>query len=101
LAEECAEVAQASSKALRFGLDDKLTLDPAGPRGTEGPTNQEKIVSELNDLLGIVEMLVQRDILPVDWQDAAKQRAKADKVARYMEYATRVGALKRGEPDGQ
>lgn len=43
LAEECGEVAKECSKALRFGLDDQVTLNPYGPRGTEGPTVREKI----------------------------------------------------------
>jgi len=93
LAEECGEVAKECHKALRFGLDDKVTRDPLGPRGTEGPTNREKIVDELNDLMGLVRMLTMRDILPEDWLDESKQKAKAIKVARFMDYAEKVGAL--------
>jgi len=95
LAEECGEVAKECAKALRFGLDDQVTLNPHGPRGTTGPTNREKIVDELNDLLGVVIMLTQRGILPENWQDFARQDAKTHKVARYMDYAVRVGALSR------
>ena len=93
LSEECGEVAKECSKALRFGLDDQVTLNPYGPRGTQGPTVREKIVDELNDLLGIVSMLVQRGILPENWQDAVKQDAKTHRVAAYMDYAVRGGTL--------
>lgn len=93
LAEECGEVAKECHKALRFGLDDQVTINPNGPRGTTGPNNREKIVDELNDLMGIVQMLVDRGILPSDWQNPEKQDAKTHKVARFMDYANRVGAL--------
>jgi len=93
LAEEGGEVGKECHKAQRFGLDDKVTLDPQGPRGTTGPTNREKIVAELNDMLGVVQMLVDRGVLPANWQDKAAQERKAMKVARYMDYAVRVGAL--------
>lgn len=92
-AEECGEVAKEIHKALRFGLDDKVTLDPFGPRGTTGPTNREKIVEELNDLMGVINMLIASGSLPHDWQDAARQDRKRLKVSACMEYARKVGAL--------
>ncbi len=93
LAEECTEVAKECAKALRFGLDDLVTYDPHGPRGVLGPTNREKIVDELNDLLGIVMMLTQRGILPENWQSFERQDAKTHRVAAYMDHAVRIGAL--------
>lgn len=94
LAEECGEVAKEVHKALRFGLDDKLTRDPDGPRGTEGPTNLEKIASELNDLLGVVRLLEDERILPPLWCDTEQQIRKTHKVRKFMRYAAKVGALK-------
>jgi NTP pyrophosphatase (non-canonical NTP hydrolase) len=93
LGEECGEIAKEVSKSLRFGLDDKLTLDPDGPRGTEGPTNREKIVSELNDLVGVVRLLVAHEIISPDWSTPSKQEAKMKKVVAYMGYARKTGAL--------
>lgn len=52
LAEECAEVIQACSKALRFGLDDdhqSANPDIVSPR--------KYIVKELADLTAVIEML--------------------------------------------
>ena len=92
-AEECGEVAKEIHKALRFGLDDKVTLDPNGSRGTVGPTNREKIVEELNDLIGVVRMLETSGILPSDWQNAEQQDRKRTKISNYMGYARRVGTL--------
>lgn len=87
LAEEGAEIAQDCAKALRFGLSDRNVLNPTGP------TNAERIVDELNNLMGVVNMLCNRGALPHDWQDAEKQRAKVSKVSKFMGYAREQGAL--------
>lgn len=93
LAEECCEVAKEAHKAQRFGLYDQVTMDPNGPRCTTGPNNKEKIVEELNDLMGVVRMLETCGALPHDWQDVERQERKVLKVSAYMGYARRVGAL--------
>jgi hypothetical protein len=49
LSEECAEVSQRASKALRFGLQEVQS-------GQE-QTNAERIAQEFQDLLAIIEML--------------------------------------------
>lgn len=94
LAEECGEVAKEVHKSLRFGLDDKLTTNPDGPRGSDGPTNREKLAQELNDLMGVVSMLVEEGVLPDNWSSPKLHQNKAVKVKQYMRYAERVGALK-------
>ena len=93
LSEECSEVAKECAKSQRFGLDDKLTMDPYGPRGTNGLTNAEKLADELNDLLGVVQMLVDAGAIPFNWQDHAKQEEKKRKVQRFMDYSYRCGVL--------
>ena len=97
LAEECAEVAKECGKALRFGTDDKITMDPKGPRGTEGPTNAEKIAAELCDLFAVAQMLTDKGVLPGPWYSAEKANAKKRKVESYMDYARRVGALENSD----
>lgn len=99
-AEECGEVSKEIHKALRFGLDDQVTLDPHGPRGTTGPTNRDKIVAELNDLLGVVRMLETWGVLPNDWQDAKQQERKIAKVSAYMDYARLGGSLEDDKSTG-
>jgi len=99
LAEECGEVAKECHKALRFGLDDQVTLDPSGPRGTEGPTNRDKIVTEFIDLLGVYQMAVEEGILPDIFCSSPSftvkglMAAKADRVRAYMKYAQRIRSL--------
>src|SRR6266511_3847288 len=87
LAEENVEVAKETTKALRFGLDDRHPNDP------DGPTQREQIINELNDVLGVVDLLVEAGILPAYWIDEAKIRTKKEKVEKFMGYAVEAGAL--------
>ncbi len=95
LSEECLEVAKECHKAVQYGIDDRPTKNPYGPMVTDGPTTREKIVAELNDVMGLVEMLIIRGIIPDNWSDPLKQMIKRDKVCDYMDYAERVGSLQR------
>jgi len=84
LAEEYAEVAQACSKALRFGLDDK------GPGHTF--TNAEYISRELNDVFALMAML--NDEGHIASLNFSEIEAKRIKVQQFMEYAEQRGTLK-------
>lgn len=55
LAEECAELAQAASKAIRFGLENAAEPDK--------PTNLQRINEELMDILAVIEILDDSGIL--------------------------------------
>lgn len=84
LAEECAEVAQCVSKALRFGL---LEVQPG-----QSLTNAERIAQELNDLVAVAELVEEAGLVPSTGTFAAIEQKKA-KVRLFMEYAESVGAL--------
>jgi len=88
LAEEGSEVTKDATKSLRFGLDDRNVLNPTGP------TNRERLVDELNDLMAVVDLCVAHGILPENWQSPEKHQAKLEKVEKFMNYAKKVGALK-------
>lgn len=98
-ASECAEVAHATSKMIQFGPDDKVTKDPEGPRGTEGPTCAEKVTEEFVQLLGVYEMLVRENLV----EDIGLYKLhnhirlamlkKSLRVEAYSKYAARVHEL--------
>jgi NTP pyrophosphatase (non-canonical NTP hydrolase) len=78
LAEECAEVAQRCSKAVRFGLDERQPDQPHD--------NTTRLEGELGDLLGMVDML---GLTP----DAQRRADKPARVEKYMQRSRDVGAL--------
>ena len=87
LNEECCEVGQIADKSLRFGLADRNVLNPTGP------TNRERMIEELNDLVGVIQMLEEEKILPRNWQSVSRIKAKKMKVEKFMNYAREKGAL--------
>ena len=89
LAEECAEVQQAVSKALRFGLGD-------GYPGS-GSTNAQDIARELMDLHAVMEMLVVAGLIVIPSDMFEKTCEKKARVMEYMDYAEERGTLKGGE----
>jgi hypothetical protein len=95
LSEEGVEVSKDIHKTLRFGEDDKVTLNPLGPRGHEGPTNIERMIVELNDFMGAVELLVEDGAIPPDWFDRDRVNRKKAKILDYLEYARRIGHVSR------
>ena len=88
LSEECAEVAQEVSKALRFGLSEVMPGQPL--------TNEERIAREFVDLLAVYEILEMEGYLPrifdfIDFGQDALQKQK--KVRAFMNCAQKVGTL--------
>ena len=72
LMEECAEVTKDASKALRFGLDNKY----------QGTFPAERLAEELDDLIGVREMLTDRGVTRRPSLEAIA--AKKQKVIKYM-----------------
>lgn len=87
LGEEGGEVGKACSKAMRFGLADRH------PHKVRAKTNRRELIGELNDLLGVAEMLVQQGVLPANWQSRALMSKKIRKVEKYARYARQRGTL--------
>jgi len=86
LGEECVEVAQRCSKALRFGISE---VQPG-----QDLTNASRIVSELTDLLAVLEMLSDEGVLDLSSQDTRELTAqKKAKVERFLEYSRACGTL--------
>lgn len=86
LAEECCEVGQRVSKALRFGLDE---IQPG-----QELTNAERIRGEFVDLLAVMMMLAEEGVIaPVSDADLPSMEQKRQKVERFILYAKSQGAL--------
>lgn len=86
LSEECAEVSQRVSKALRFGLDE---IQPG-----QHKTNADRIVVELADLLAVVTLLEREGAFKAHgdhFLDLVEM--KRVKLATFMQYAAECGTL--------
>jgi NTP pyrophosphatase (non-canonical NTP hydrolase) len=78
LSEECAEVAQRASKAVRFGL---LEIQPG-----QQEDNTRRLERELADLMAVAELLGLR----IRDEDKA---AKLEKLKKFMGYSREIGKL--------
>jgi hypothetical protein len=85
LAEECAEVAQRASKALRFGIEEK--------QPGQNKTNGERLQEEMVDLYAVWEMIVE-EIDEVPSIFVADLQVKRLKVEKFMKYSKECGRLK-------
>ncbi|HYH65426.1 MAG TPA: hypothetical protein VD866_12085 [Urbifossiella sp.] len=92
LAEECAEVAQRASKALRFGLAE---VEPGQPL-----TNAQRLMREVNDLIAVYQMLAGPVVSPTtplfkgdpnEWM--VWFREKHAKVEKYLSYSRECGTV--------
>lgn len=86
LAEECNEVAQRVSKAMRFGLSE---IQPGQEK-----SNAERIKEEMVDLIAVWGMLcVSGCTEPIAPMDEPKIIAKQKKVEKFLEYSVECGTL--------
>ena len=85
LAEECAELQQAISKALRFGLQDRYP--------GSNTTNAQDIAKESIDVLAVIELVQEQGIISKPRESKAMVDAKRKRVNEYMKYAKTTGAL--------
>jgi NTP pyrophosphatase (non-canonical NTP hydrolase) len=84
LAEECAEVAQRASKAMRFGMAE---VEPGQPH-----TNAERVCHEMADLVAVFQMLTNGRLLT----DSPLVAAKREKVERFLRYSAECGTVADG-----
>lgn len=86
LAEECAEVSQRVSKALRFGLAE---VEPG-----QAQNNASRIADELDDLFAVARILSDEDLLPRGGpDDISLVDQKRDKIERFMAISREQGVL--------
>lgn len=77
LMEEASEVTKQAAKASQFGLDSRVP-------GRGGETNEDLLCFELDDLIGVVDMLRKEGFVRYN-PDTERMERKQDKVNRYYE----------------
>lgn len=85
LAEECCEVGQRVSKALRFGLAEVQPDQEGYPY-----RNDERVMHEVADFLGVLDMPQEEGVLPMmSSMEGFRDRiqAKKAKVEKFIVYA--------------
>ncbi|CAM5769724.1 hypothetical protein [Bosea minatitlanensis] len=90
LSEECCEVGQRVSKALRFGLKEIQ-------KGQE-LTNAQRIVEELHDLISVAHILYSAGVIGAVWPSPEHTAAKLAKIEKFMEIGRVHGALQEPRP---
>lgn len=85
LSEECAEVAQRVSKALRFGLDE---VQPGQPL-----RNSDRIEEELRDLFAVAHILASEGVIGWCLPEAAEVSMKMAKIEKFMAISREQGVL--------
>ena len=83
VAEECNEVAQRATKALRFSLEER---EPG-----QEYSNKERLFQEFEDLIAAMKMLFPGELDKIP--DSEKQLAKIKKVEKYLEYSDFLGTV--------
>ena len=83
VAEECNEVAQRATKALRFSLEE---IEPG-----QEHTNRERLFQEFGDLIAVLRMLFPEDFDHIPFTEW--QKNKQEKVERYLEYSEFLGTV--------
>jgi len=85
LAEECGEVAQRCTKALRFSLSE---IQPG-----QQFTNAERILHEYADVAGILDILMKEKILKLPDDYMERVNAKKERFEKYLKISEKQGTL--------
>lgn len=87
--EECDEISQRISKAIRFGLEE---IEPG-----QELNNTDRIILEYCDLQAVIEMLQERNLFPYAESMRFPKRImdKKLKLEKYMAYSKELGLLDR------
>ncbi len=84
LSEECAEVAQRCTKAIRFGIEEV--------QDGQELTNLQRLQGEINDFLGVLWAL-HKEGIDISLTEDEAVLAKRHKVERYYNYSKSIGSV--------
>lgn len=87
LVEECTEIGQATTKAQRFGLGD---VNP----GTYN-TNRSDIIKEVNDLIGVLELLQENGVELPGLYDREAIEGKKQRLLVWMSRSEQLGLIQK------
>ncbi len=85
LSEECAEVVQATQKALRFGLTEVYPVT--------NESNVDRIVREIHDVAAVIEKLIHEGVFSKTLMKPELVRAKMEKIETMMIHSIKCGRL--------
>lgn len=88
LAEECVEVAQRVSKAIRFGITE---IQPG-----QDMNNAIRLTAEMADVFGVWEVLVERGLVPK--VTGAQIDRKLERMAKYLKFSQDLGTVEGPAP---
>jgi len=93
LMEECGELIQECSKALRFGLQDKWEEDPKPPDWREKPTPHDAIIREYFDIVAVMDLLRGTRVIASQSIQSIEEmvNTKKQRIDRYMHYSEERG----------
>lgn len=104
LMEECVEVAQRAAKQMQFGPLESQAKGPGQTKtGDAELNNMQRLRKEVNDLLGVLDVLADIGELPEisPWELLEAKNEKRHKMAKYLDYAQRLGNVENiGRPVG-
>jgi NTP pyrophosphatase (non-canonical NTP hydrolase) len=85
LSEECSEVGQRVSKALRFGLEEVQADQPL--------RNMDRITEELMDVICVAHILAAEGIINFPFVERLDIEAKRNKIEKFMAISREQGVL--------
>ena len=86
LQEECNEVGQMASKAMRFGLNE-IWEDERNPASL---SNEARLDVEINDVYAVLELLEEHYARPFGQRDKKLIEAK---IRKYLNYSRKLGMV--------
>lgn len=91
LAEECCEVGQRATKALRFGINE---VQPDPVDNPKGLSNGQRIIDEIFDVFAVLELMTEAGLIAEDQPEYEEWiKGKKEKIEAMLLYSKEKGTL--------